>query len=1366
MADYSSTTDRRVPNSVARNRKPSTPFSVVTSPPVPSAKKSTARNVPPLDLSNMADSVKSEPSPSRAITSHRGSDRRITISTPANKRSAKRANFFPSKSEDCGIGSSPDEPCNTQDTLKEISIDQTNSNSKSRADIGNKTSAPCTIIDKRNVKFDDRPVVNDGEVTNNETASRNNSNLTRPNDLTSRANRKFLFSSSSKEKQKPFWSPDSAPKSLPSQIKSDSGISMAAASPKSFGTSHACTAEKSGDNLRRKELSSRSGTRKDAASRSTSVEDRMKSKYFTPKQLNLDKRSKFYSPSSTFSSRPSDLAPALKSSPYNHDWRKKIKSEEDRKRLNMRQTRETIRLLLTELSNLHPDHTEDASEPTGGKHRPLRNSKSLPSTAANILPSNAHGTRRKRTVSTSTAPSKWKNTKYPNNKVNRRKNISSFVVLDDMEVDAYNITHSYLQDVQAAFLQQGQAHDNEDLFIYEPKADGKALTSCIKGGDLNRSTQHRDFNSCVTFVDCHPESTGACHLLSDFPEDDKGKVEDVEYIDYREKSHDEEVEYIDGQRLPNYANGGYYDNVGTFPHTSGGMGRNGLRSTFPPNGRGLASKYHHRPMTFGTAPRGDYSHSTHSDNSPMKPKVVTVVRAGQTRPHKKITILLNRRAVQTYEQLVADISEALGQPKWKNDHIRKLYTLKGREVRSVSDFFREDDVFIAVGREQLTTMDVQEVLQELYPDSPYAENLIRLNLQKSSKLNKQSRKNHPEPSKASKSDSGLGESTEGERAGGRFTSDPPHRSPRNEKTRNRQFVDQRFKEQERMKANKWERVRWEREQEELDEELRRRHGNRNHDDEIDQSLREAERRKKERLQWEAEEKERQKRKQLEEEERRRREEDERRERERLRKCALNHVNRKERESEEQRRIKQLEDELKRERQKEENERKRRMREEEERRRRKEEEEERKRREELEKERKRLEEERRKLEEEKKRLREEEERRLREERRMRDEQDRLERLERERREKEREEEEKRRKRETEEEEKRRKEAQQKRNKRPHSPPTSVTYVNNKADDTDRFRRMQKFKAPPRRIITRQDIESRYEIGKTIGDGNFAVVKECRLRNTESEYAMKIIDKSKLKGKEDMIENEIAIMKNCHHPNIVRLIEEFETDDEIYLVLEYVKGGDLFDAITESVKFTERDAANMVADLSEALAFLHSKNIIHRDLKPENLLVSRNKDGSMTLKLADFGLAMEVTEPIYTVCGTPTYVAPEILAESGYGLEVDMWATGVITYILLCGFPPFRSLERDQEELFEIIQLGDYEFLSPYWDNISDAAKDLIQRLLVVDTKRRFTAEQVLAHPWIQSEGSYKGPNLQREITMNLEKNFGDRTRRKAGLQAVH
>ncbi|XP_030873814.1 serine/threonine-protein kinase DCLK3-like [Leptonychotes weddellii] len=160
------------------------------------------------------------------------------------------------------------------------------------------------------------------------------------------------------------------------------------------------------------------------------------------------------------------------------------------------------------------------------------------------------------------------------------------------------------------------------------------------------------------------------------------------------------------------------------------------------------------------------------------------------------------------------------------------------------------------------------------------------------------------------------------------------------------------------------------------------------------------------------------------------------------------------------------------------------------------------------------------------------------------------------------------------------------------------------------------------------------------------------------------------------------------------------------------------------------------------------------------VQRNEDKSTTLKLADFGLAKHVVRPIFTVCGTPTYVAPEILSEKGYGLEVDMWAAGVILYILLCGFPPFRSPERDQDELFNIIQLGHFEFLAPYWDNISDAAKDLVSRLLVVDPKKRYTAHQVLQHPWIETAGKTSTANHRKEVPPGSEGHIRKQHKRSA------
>ncbi|XP_068177982.1 serine/threonine-protein kinase DCLK2 [Antennarius striatus] len=284
-----------------------------------------------------------------------------------------------------------------------------------------------------------------------------------------------------------------------------------------------------------------------------------------------------------------------------------------------------------------------------------------------------------------------------------------------------------------------------------------------------------------------------------------------------------------------------------------------------------------------------------------------------------------------------------------------------------------------------------------------------------------------------------------------------------------------------------------------------------------------------------------------------------------------------------------------------------------------------------------------------------------------------------------------------------------------------------------------------------ILEKYKVGKVIGDGNFAVVKECVERSTGKEYALKIIDKAKCRGKEHLIENEVAVLRKVKHPNIIMLMEEVDTSSELYLVMELVKGGDLFDSITSSAKYTEGDASVMVRNLAGALKYLHGINIVHRDIKPENLLVFENPDGTKSLKLGDFGLATLVEGPLYTICGTPTYVAPEIILESGYGLKVDIWAAGVITYILLCGFPPFRSEDNMQEDLFDQILQGRLEYPSPYWDNVTDSAKELIGMMLQVDAEARFTAQDILSHPWVTDEAVIMN-NMKMEVTGKLKTHF--------------
>jgi len=262
----------------------------------------------------------------------------------------------------------------------------------------------------------------------------------------------------------------------------------------------------------------------------------------------------------------------------------------------------------------------------------------------------------------------------------------------------------------------------------------------------------------------------------------------------------------------------------------------------------------------------------------------------------------------------------------------------------------------------------------------------------------------------------------------------------------------------------------------------------------------------------------------------------------------------------------------------------------------------------------------------------------------------------------------------------------------------------------------------------DVTDKYFVRQIVGDGNFAVVRVCYSRQTRKEFAVKIIDKAKCQGKEHMIESEIAILSAISHSNIIQLEEVFDFPTEKYLVMEYVAGGDLFDAIAHDIKYSESVARDMIKDLANALQYLHDRMICHRDIKPENLLVI-DMLHSKSLKLADFGLAVVVREPLFTVCGTPTYVAPEILAETGYGVKVDVWAVGVILYILLCGYPPFSSRTNNQEELFDQILSGLFEFNSPDWDDISYPAKELISWSLVVDPLQRYSAKEILQHPWI-------------------------------------
>ncbi|RHY85896.1 hypothetical protein DYB35_008099, partial [Aphanomyces astaci] len=273
------------------------------------------------------------------------------------------------------------------------------------------------------------------------------------------------------------------------------------------------------------------------------------------------------------------------------------------------------------------------------------------------------------------------------------------------------------------------------------------------------------------------------------------------------------------------------------------------------------------------------------------------------------------------------------------------------------------------------------------------------------------------------------------------------------------------------------------------------------------------------------------------------------------------------------------------------------------------------------------------------------------------------------------------------------------------------------------------------------------------GNFSIVKECKLKATGETFAVKCIKKASLKKKDlANIHREMDILFKLDHPNIVKLIDVFDNEagDMCYLVMELVTGGELFDRIIAKDHYTENEAKVVVRTVASVLVYCHAQGIAHRDLKPENLLYATTADNA-TIKIADFGFAIIAAEGVVmqTMCGTP-------------GL-------GVITYILLCGFPPFYDESSVQE--MEKIRRAEYDFPSPYFDDISDLAKDFIRKMLVVDVESRLSADDVLAHPWLvdatanPTQAELDAMPQLRHVGTNLQNPGAIRAKFKRGINAV-
>uniref|UniRef100_A0AAZ3Q9R0 Protein kinase domain-containing protein n=1 Tax=Oncorhynchus tshawytscha TaxID=74940 RepID=A0AAZ3Q9R0_ONCTS len=245
------------------------------------------------------------------------------------------------------------------------------------------------------------------------------------------------------------------------------------------------------------------------------------------------------------------------------------------------------------------------------------------------------------------------------------------------------------------------------------------------------------------------------------------------------------------------------------------------------------------------------------------------------------------------------------------------------------------------------------------------------------------------------------------------------------------------------------------------------------------------------------------------------------------------------------------------------------------------------------------------------------------------------------------------------------------------------------------------------------------------GAFSEVVLAEEKRTQKLVAIKCIPKKALEGKENSIENEIA-------------------------VLHKVSGGELFDRIVEKGFYTEKDASKLIQQILDAVKYLHDMGIVHRDLKPENLLYYSMEEDSKIM-ISDFGLSkIEGSGSVMsTACGTPGYVAPEVLAQKPYSKAVDCWSIGVIAYILLCGYPPFY--DENDAKLFEQILKAEYEFDSPYWDDISDSAKDFIVHLMEKDPRIRYTCDQALQHPWIAGDTALD-KNIHESVSAQIRKNF--------------
>ena len=282
----------------------------------------------------------------------------------------------------------------------------------------------------------------------------------------------------------------------------------------------------------------------------------------------------------------------------------------------------------------------------------------------------------------------------------------------------------------------------------------------------------------------------------------------------------------------------------------------------------------------------------------------------------------------------------------------------------------------------------------------------------------------------------------------------------------------------------------------------------------------------------------------------------------------------------------------------------------------------------------------------------------------------------------------------------------------------------------------------------NISKEYTLGKTIGEGSFGQVRLAIHKPTKQMRAVKILKKANINMKS--LVNEISILSKLSHPSIMQIFEIFEDKINIYIVSEYCKGGELFDIISEKGSFSEKEACIVMKQIMSGICYCHQKRIVHRDLKPENILMDGDSN-DLSLKIIDWGCAKTIKkkERLHKADGTAYYIAPEVL-KGDYDEKCDIWSCGVIFYILLCGYPPFNA-ETD-EEIFSAVLKGEFVFPEEEWNSVSEEAKNLIKKMLVLDPKKRISALEALQDVWfkINEEKTENNKNLAIDVISNMKK----------------